>query len=405
MGHRPSPPLTTNVQRQEQVDEICRECRTQGRFAFDTEFVMEDRFEAEVCLVQIATQDRVAIIDPFLRLDLAPIWGLLQDDQVETVVHAGQEDLSFCVQHTGKPPRCVYDVQLAAGLAGYDYPLSLQKLVQRALHIRLHKSKTLTDWRKRPLTDAQISYGAEDVCYLLAVHRTLNELLSRRSRLDWASEEFRAFEDITLYRRAEEEKFSRVKGTGALKGQALAVARALLAWREALAERLNRPVRAVLKDHLLVEIAKLGMRSFREVRDLRGLNLSDRDLRALCRVADEALRLPSEQWPAPAPRETETPKEAALVALTTAVIRSYCLKHDIAYSLAAAKKSIQELVRHATGGRPSDRAAVGLLNGWRGETLGVVLEDLLAGRRSVRIETVNGDARIRVSRSSEPEAC
>ncbi len=360
---------------------------------------MEDRFEAEVCLIQIATQDRVAIIDPFLSLDLAPIWGLLHDDQVETVVHAGQEDLSFCVQHTGKPPRCVYDVQLAAGLAGYDYPLSLQKLVQRALHIRLHKSKTLTDWRKRPLSDAQISYGAEDVCYLLAVHRTLNELLSRRSRLDWASEEFRAFEDITLYRRAEEEKFSRVKGTGALKGQALAVAHALLAWREALAERLNRPVRAVLKDHLLVEIAKLGMRSFQEIRDLRGINLSDRDLRALCRVVDEALRLPSEQWPKPAPRETETPKEAALVALTTAVIRAYCLKHDIAYSLAAAKKSIQELVRHATRGRPSDRAAVELLNGWRGTTLGVVLEDVLAGRRSVHIETVNGDARIRVSRS------
>jgi len=391
--------LTTNVQRQEQVEEICRECRTEGRFAFDTEFVMEDRFEAEVCLVQIATQNRVAIIDPFRDVDLAPVWGLLHDNQVETVVHAGQEDLSFCVQHTGKAPRCVYDVQLAAGLAGYEYPLSLQKLVQRTLHIRLHKSKTLTDWRKRPLTDAQISYGAEDVCHLLAVHRMLNEELSRRNRLDWAEEEFRAFEDITLYRRAEEEKFSRVKGTGALKGQALPVARALLAWREAVAKRLNRPIRAVLKDHLLVEIAKLGMRSFREIRDLRGINLSDRDLRALCRVVDEALRVPSEQWPKQAPRETESPKEAALVALTTAVIRSYCLKHGIAYGLAAAKKSIQELVRHATGGQPSDRATVELLNGWRGKTLGVVLEELLAGRRNVHIEMVNGDPQIRVSRS------
>jgi ribonuclease D len=398
VGSRPSLPDIVSVTNQEQVDEICRAARRDGRFAFDTEFVMEDRFEPEVCLIQIATEDGVALIDPFLRIDLAPVWALVGDEQVETVVHAGQEDLGLSVQHGGQAPRRVYDVQVAAGLAGYDYPLSLQKLVQATLHIRLHKAKTLTDWRRRPLSSSQISYGAEDVCHLLAVRRKLHERLEKRNRVDWAREEFARFEDLALYRRATEEKLIRLKGAGALNGRQLAIVHELLVWREALAERLNRPIRAVLKDHLLVEIARLELRSFREIRDLRGLNLADRDVRALGQVVEMALRMPSEQWPVPAPRQIETPREAALTALTTAVIRGYCLEHDIAYSLAASKRTIQELVRHFTKGRPSDRGEVELLNGWRGQTVGAILEDVLAGRRDVRIESVDGAPLVRVSK-------
>ena len=76
MQRRPSLPETTTIKRQAQIEEICRQCRTEGRFAFDTEFVMEDRFEPEVCLVQIATEATVVIIDPFLGLDMRPVWDL-----------------------------------------------------------------------------------------------------------------------------------------------------------------------------------------------------------------------------------------------------------------------------------------------------------------------------------------
>jgi ribonuclease D len=364
---------------------------------FDTEFVMEDRFEAEVCLIQIATEAMVGVIDPFLDLDLSAVWALVCDDEVETVVHAGQEDLAHCVRQTGQPPRRVYDVQIAAGFAGYDYPLSLQKLVQTTLHVRLHKSKTLTDWRRRPLTPEQIRYGAEDVSYLLAVRRKLQERLSRRNRLAWVLEEFARFEDISFYRRAEEEKLLRVKGSGALKGRQLAVVRELLAWREELAKRRNRPVRIVLKDHLLVEIAKLELHSFREVRDLRGLNLSDRDVRGLCRVVQEALGTPSEQWPVLAPRDTETPRETALIALISAVVRSYGLENDIAYGLLASKRSIRELVRHCARSRRTPETDVELLNGWRGQAIGVMLKAILAGKESVQVLPSKGEPIIRTT--------
>ncbi len=396
--NRPSNDIIA-VERQTQLEEICRQCRDQGRFAFDTEFVMEDRFEPEVCLIQIAAGPLVAIVDPFLDLDLRPVWDLVCDAQVETVVHAGQEDLAFCVQHNGLVPRRAYDVQIAAGLAGYDYPLSLQKLVQATLHIRLHKSKTLTDWRRRPLTPEQVRYAAEDVCHLLQVREKLDGRLSQRNRLAWVSEEFERFEQISLYRRAEEDKLLRVKGSGSLKGRQLAVVREVLAWREEAAQRLNRPVRAVLKDHLLVEIAKLELRTAEEIQDLRGLNLSGRLVRGLCEVVVDALNTPRDKWPVLRPRDTETPKESALVALATAVIRGYCLEHCISYSLLASQKSIRELVRHFTKGRPAKRADVGLANGWRGQTAGALLEELFAGRRTIHVENAKGECHLCVTQT------
>jgi ribonuclease D len=389
------------VDRQEQIDQVSRRARKEGRFAFDTEFVMEDLYEPQVCLLQIATEDSVTLIDPFHDLDLAPIWALITDDKVEAVVHAGQEDLALCVQHSGKLPRRVFDVQIAAGLAGYDYPLSLQKLVQSTLHIRLHKAKTLTDWRRRPLDEAELRYAAEDVSYLLAVRRVLEAKLERRKRTSWAEEEFKVFEEETLYHRVEEEKLQRLKGTRSMQGQQLAVVRSLLTWRDGLAERLNRPARAVLKDHLLVEIARLGLTSFGDIRALRGLNMSDRNVRALGKVVKEAMETPPEQWPEPRPREAEPPREDVLIALATAVIRSYCLDYGLSYGLVATKKMIRDLIRHRTIGLPSSADDVELLNGWRGETVGALLDDVFAGRQTIRVEPGDGELVVHVTPTQE----
>ena len=186
MRRRRNIPESSVLGTQSEIQELCAQCRAEARFAFDTEFVMEDRYEAEVCLLQIAVGDTVAIVDPFKKLDLQPVWNLVGDPEIETIVHAGQEDLALSVQHTGAPPRNIFDVQIAAGFVGYDYPVSLQRLVQSTLHIRLHKSKTLTDWRKRPLSPEQIRYAAEDVSYLLEIRNLLDRRLGRLNRRNWA---------------------------------------------------------------------------------------------------------------------------------------------------------------------------------------------------------------------------
>jgi len=378
-------PAATLIETQQQIDRLCAHARDEGRFAFDTEFVMEDRYEPEVCLVQIATAGEVSLIDPFLELNLQPIWELVADEKVETVVHAGQEDLALCVQHTGKLPRNVFDVQIAAGFVGYEYPLSLQKLVQSTLRVRIHKSKTLTDWRRRPLNAAQLRYAADDVVHLPAIRKRLGEKLAKRGRTQWAEEEFRRFEDLALYGRVEEEKLRRLKGTASMGGRELAIVRALLHWREGLAEQLNRPARVVLKDHLLVEIARLGLTSREEIRDLRGLNLSDKNLRMLAQVVEEASSLPPEHWPETTPRDAEPPREEALIGLATAVLRSYCLDHDLAYGLVATKRMIRDLIRERIAGRPEGAKPLELLTGWREETVGALLDDILAGKRRIAL--------------------
>jgi ribonuclease D len=393
---QPAPTEYTLIERHDQLAAVCEHARAESGFAFDTEFVMEDRYEPEVCLIQLATEATVALIDPYLDLDLDPVWQLVCDPAVETIVHAGQEDLALCVQHTGKLPKNIFDVQIAAGFVGYDYPISLQKLIQAALHIRLHKTKTLTDWRRRPLTSAQLHYAAEDVCHLLAVRRKLHERLVKTGRVDWAHEEFRRFEDMSAYGREDEDKLRRVKGTAALKGRALLIARELLTWRDDLARHLNRPSRAILKDHLLVEIARLQLAGHSEIRDLRGINLSDKHVQALGMVVQRAKTLPIEDKPAEKSPEFETPQETVLIALATAVIRSYCLEKDLAYSLVATKKSIRDLIRHRSADQPRRVEDVELLNGWRAKTVGALLDDLLAGKRTVRVEPVNGELLVHV---------
>ena len=379
-----------------QVAAICGDIRSEGAFAFDTEFVMEDRYESDLCLIQLASRDTVAIIDPFLGLDISEVWALVADEDVETVVHAGQEDLAICVQHSGAVPRAVFDVQIAAGLVGHDYPISLQKLVHALLGIRLHKSKTLTDWRRRPLSRAQVGYGAEDVCYLLEIHRRLRTALEKRGRTAWAREEFERYEDIAFYRMAEEEKIARIKGTGALTGQQLAVVHEVLAWRDETARRLNRPPRAVLKDHLLVEIARHRVTTPDEIRDLRGINIRMADIRALCGIVQKALALPADQWPKVKKSDAGSTDQTILVSLLTAIARSYCQEHDLSYNVTATNRSIRELLKYRVKGNSSDRQAPYLLTGWRRDSVGRLLDDVLAGRKTMRVDTQRGKPILRI---------
>ena len=389
------------VEHQEQIDQVCAQTRLQGCFAFDTEFVMEDVAQADVCLIQLALKDAVYLIDPHKDLDIAPIWALVADREIETVVHAGQEDLSLCVQAIGKAPHNVFDVQIAAGLVGPDYPLSLIRLARSVLHVRLHKSQTLTDWRQRPLSEEQKRYAADDVAYLLDIRRKLGGKLEEAGRIDWACEEFKRLEDIRLYRRSETERLHRVKGVASLGGRQLAIATELMLWRERTAERLNRPARVVLKDHLLSEIARVELAQPEQVRSLRGIGLSKRHLEELCAVVQRALELPPQSWPETKTVKPETPRETILTVLATAVVRSECLRLDLAYSLAATKKSIQELVRFRVA-HPAEDHAVGtdkpkrlpkLLRGWRSQALGVPVESVLGGDATLQVNQ-DGDKSI-----------
>jgi ribonuclease D len=339
----------------------------------------------------------VALIDPLADLDTKPFWSLVADPKIEVVLHAGAEDLTLCHQLTGQAPANVFDVQIAAGLVGSDYPMSLRRLVQSMLRVRLHKSQTLTDWRRRPLSEAQRLYAVEDVAYIPALHHLLTQRLRKRGRLSWAKEEFARFEEPTTYVRQQQTQLRRLRGAGSLDSQRMAVATELLEVREALAKEYDRPARAVLRDHLLIEIARNRWATVKQIRTLRGLHLRRAGLQRLADAVKRGLAIPSEQWPTTPPSVKDTPEEAMLTALLTAVLRSRCLTEQIAYPLLATKQSIREAVHAYTRNLPGRSA---LTEGWRAEAAGKVVDAVLSGRAAVRVGGDSAKPRLSVGGDS-----
>jgi len=373
---------------------VCERLAAAGCFAFDTEFIMEDAYRSQVCLIQTATDTEVALIDPLAGLDSTPFWNLVADPSFEVVVHAGAEDFGLCLQALGKPPSNVFDVQIAAGLVTCDYPLSLARLARNLLSVRLHKSQTLTDWRKRPLSPAQRRYASEDVVHIPAIHKWLKQRLAALGRTDWAREEFARFESVETYQPPKQDRVLRVKGAGSLDRAGLAILSELLDAREQLAEEYNRPVRAILRDHLLIELARHRWTEPEEIRALRGLHLRSSSIQRIAAAVKRALARPQEQWPALRRTVEPPPEEPGLVALLTAVLRDYCLANDLAFSWVATKEAIQQLVRaHLVDGQDVSP----LVRGWRSRAIAPMLRAVLAGQLAVRVVGEGGRVRLAVN--------
>ena len=240
-----------------QLEACLEKLAAASAIGFDTEFVGEDAYRPELCLIQVATAEHLFVIDPISVGPLDGFWKLLLDPKRTTVLHAGREDIRICYFQAGQPPAAVVDVQVAAGLVGLNYPISYANLVFELLGQRMNKGATLTDWRLRPLLPAQVRYAFDDVRFLLPVWKKLGDRLKRLKRLPWAEEDF-----ATLVRKAigdEEtaaERWRKVKGIGALDRRELAIVRELFTWRDRFAERINRPPRHLLRDDLIIELAR-----------------------------------------------------------------------------------------------------------------------------------------------------
>ncbi|HEX4591445.1 MAG TPA: HRDC domain-containing protein, partial [Gemmataceae bacterium] len=236
--------------------ECCDHLAGCSAFGFDTEFIGEDTFHPRLCLVQVATAERLFVIDPLAAGPLDRFWELVADPARVVVVHAGREEIRMCQHGCGRPPGNLFDLQVAAGLVGVGYPMGHGPLVWQLLKVQLAKGETLTDWAQRPLSAQQISYAYDDVRYLLPLWRQLTKRLEKLGRTEWAAEEFQTHTRRALAEDPEIERWRKLRGLGSLDRRRLAVVRELYAGREGIAERQNRPARTVVRDDLVVEIAR-----------------------------------------------------------------------------------------------------------------------------------------------------
>jgi ribonuclease D len=373
----------------EELGACCALLASCPHFGFDTEFVGEETYHPRLCLVQVATAERLFLIDPFSAGPLDAFWKLVVDPARVVVVHAGREELRLCRLWTGQTPGNLFDLQLAAGLVGLPYPMGHGALVADVLGVRLAKGETLTEWRHRPLSAAQVRYAFDDVRYLLPAWQRLSARLEKLGRTEWAREEFARLARQAAPDDPIAERWRKIRGLGSLDPRRLAVVRALFTWREEVADRTNRPARTILRDDLIVEIARRNPTRERDLHTVRGL--AKRDLEAIVHTVVEARALPAEELPLAMEREQDPPQVQLVASVLNAVLGDLCARKRLAPSLAATAAEIKLLVRARLAGGPLPDNAL-LTHGWRAAYVLPELLDILDGRRAVRVANVAADA-------------
>ncbi len=369
-------PSETTVDTPAGLQEFCRQVRSEGIVAFDTEFIGENTYIPRLCLVQAATRTVEAIIDP-LAVDITPFWHLVIDPAIEVVVNAGKEDFAICRHHVGKPPTTVTDVQVAAGFVGIQYPLSYRKLVHNLLGVELHLNQKYTDWSRRPLRDVQRQYAFEDVCYLLRIHDMLVARLEQEHRLPWLREEMLVYEDDSRYGPQVETAYQKVRGHAYRNPRQLAVLKEIAAWRELEAYQRDVP-RRFIPDGCLLDICRRPPKTLDDLRDIfREGGGRDQDVDKagdeILAVVKRGLEAPPEGLP-PA-RNDAPPAPPELLEAVTAAGKALCEERKISEPLLASKRDYNEFVRYILN--PHNGAGPRLAMGWRNEFAGGALREAL----------------------------
>jgi ribonuclease D len=311
----------------------------------------------------------------------------MTDPRKVVIVHAGREDLRICNFAAGKPPGKVYDVQVAAGLAGLSWPIGYAGLVSELLGHRMNKGETLTDWRQRPLSRQQLQYAAEDVRHLLPLREHLQARAAEMQRLPWFDAEFER--QATQIQTQRDDPWRRMSGMSGFNRRELAVVRELWTWRDNEARAANLPSRRVLSDDLLVVIAKRSPKTTNELFTLRGLDRPQlrRAGNDLVKAVLTATSLPESELPS-LPRR-DPAQVGILSSLASILANGLAAQHQVNPQLLATSADIQDFVRWEMAGRKG--AGPSLLEGWRGEILGQELRALFEGKRAVRIADLQAD--------------
>ncbi len=370
-----APTLVTN---QPALLELIAHLRSAGSFAYDSEFIGELSYFPKLCLVQVSTPRRIGLIDPLAEVDLTPFWELVADPAVEKIVHAGLQDLEPVYRAIGKPPANLFDVQLGAGFVGFGYPLSLQKLVLATLETKIQKGLTFTHWDRRPLTDHQLGYAADDVRFLPAIREELNKRLIELNYAPWVSEESAALCDPAMYAFDPDGQYLKLRGSGGLPPRQLAVLRELFLWRDQTARREDSPPRSLVKDEVLLAMAKSPIKSIGELDRIRGLprQVETEYGPQIVAATARALVLPVEQCPE-ATHYEPSPREKFRADALFYAAQCLCGGLQIDPGLVTSRQEVGELHRRELAGQPMD--GMRILTGWRGRLVGNWLLDVMRG--------------------------
>lgn len=373
-----------------QLAQFCNRVRGQDYIGFDTEFVSENRYRPELCLLQVSAGQELAIIDTLAVKDVTPFWELLVEGSHITIAHAAREEFLFCYRAVGKRPTRLFDVQLAAGFVGFDYPASYGNLISRLLNKTIDKGETRTDWKRRPLSKMQIDYALQDVTHLEPLYKKLMASLQDMERTSWMEEEIGVWEDGLIISETEPQ-WQRVAGITNLNRQALAIVREVWIWRDREACRRDRSPKRILPDDLLVEVARRGTADMKRLKAIRGMEsrTANGALQPIVEAVERALELRKDQLPNRLPR-TKAMSLGLLGQFVTTALNVVCRRSNIAPSLVGTAQDVRKLAAWRLGMIDLDEEP-DLARGWRREIVGQLIEKVLDGKIAIRVDDPQSD--------------
>jgi ribonuclease D len=365
----------------EKLNDFVAQATHSDILALDTEFIRERTYSAKLCLIQCATEQVSAVIDPLAIQDLQPLAQLFENPNITKIIHASDQDCAIIYNEFGIVPKPLFDTQYAATLLGASHQISLANLVRLHCDVQLDKRDTFTDWLKRPLTSHQIEYALADVAYLPQIYRTMVAELDKLGRLSWLDEEFERISDAKNYQLDFDKLWHKVKGVQSFPPRKLALIQAVALWRERIAKRKNSPRRWVLSDEQIIEIVRREPPSVDDLLEVRGVRekLGEHWAKEVFSVLEKARALPEEQWPRPERGVSRGVETAASLDLMYALLRLRAQENNIAPTVLGNRDDLSQVIA-------GEHENVPILQGWRREIVGAELLDLLAGRLALHLE-------------------
>ncbi|RAK61262.1 ribonuclease D [Phenylobacterium hankyongense] len=377
-------PITTTAE----LAVFCDKLKGQPFVAVDTEFMRETTYWPKLCLIQAAAPNAHAVIDPLADgMDLEPFLEVMRDQRILKVFHAARQDVEI-FNNLQAMPVPLFDTQVAGMAAGFGEQIAYDALVRQMLKIELDKSSRFTDWARRPLSDAQLTYALADVTHLAELYPMLRQRLEKEGRIGWVTDEMTNLTSPANYDVEPENAWKRLRPRKHT-AKYLAVYKAVAAWRERTAQQRDQPRGRILKDEAIDEVATQAPTDAEALDRLRSVpkgfsgSRFGPDLLAAIR---EALKDPEGYAPViDRNRQAPSPAAGAVVELLKVLLKARAEETGVASKLIATVSDL-ELIAN------DDEAATPALTGWRREAFG---EDALRLKRGELALVLDG-ARVRV---------
>lgn len=364
--------------------EFCDLIKDSDFIAVDTEFMRENTFWPELCLIQVANSDHAAAIDPLAKdMDLKPLLDLMVDNEdMLKVFHAGGQDVEIIFNLTGKTPHPIFDTQIGQMALGQAEQVGYSNLVEAWIGIQLDKGARFTDWSRRPLDKRQIDYAIGDVTHLAKIFPMMLKKLVKTGRGHWLDEEMEKLADPSNYSVDPDQAWHRIK-IPSRKPDVLGRLQSLAAWREREARSKNLPRGRIVKDETLADLAAHPPKDQDGLGRVRGLSATWRSNDIGGRLMDalaNARPLDRDDMPDRAPRGPGLGKEGVLVAdLLKLLLKIRGRELNVAARLIARSDELEALA----AGRRDD---IPMLQGWRYDVFGHAALDLVEGRMGFAVQ-------------------